>query len=62
MTLTRTSVGLLPLCTPRHASEVAKRLKRSRLEILEQSGHYPHEEEPEAFRQLLSDFAAEKLQ
>ena len=45
--------------SPRHAWEVARRLKRSRLEILEQSGHYPHEEEPEAFRKLLIDFATE---
>ena len=47
--------------SPRHASEVAKRLKRSRLEILEQSGHYTHEEKPEAFRQLLYEFATQKF-
>ena len=48
--------------SPRHASEAAKRLKGSRLEILEQSGHYPHEEEPEAFRQLIYEFATQKFQ
>jgi len=47
--------------SPRHAREVSRRLKRSRLEILERSGHYPHEEEPEAFRQLLTDYATREF-
>ena len=48
--------------SPRHAGEAAKRLKGSRLEILDKSGHYPHEEEPEAFLQLIYEFATQKFQ
>ena len=42
--------------SPRHAEEVARRLPQSQLRILEQSGHYPHIEEPQEFRRIVYEF------
>ena len=42
--------------SPRHAEEVASRLPQSQLRILEQSGHYPHIEEPQEFRRIVYEF------
>ena len=44
--------------SPRHAEEVARRLPQSQLRIFEQSGHYPHIEEPQEFRRMLYEFVA----
>lgn len=39
-----------------HAREAHAVASHSRLEIFEESGHFPHEEEPERFARVVSDF------
>lgn len=48
--------------SPRHAQEVARRLQKGQLKILEKSGHYPHIEEPEAFRHLIYEFVEQEFE
>jgi proline iminopeptidase len=48
--------------SPRHAEETARRLPRSQLAIFEKSGHFPHIEEPEAFRQLIYTFVEQGVE
>lgn len=44
------------ICGPRWAHELADLIPRSRLVVLEHSGHFGHLEEPELFREAVVDF------
>ena len=47
--------------SPRQAREAAKRLSRSRLEIIEKAGHYVHIEAREEYQELIYEFSMQQF-